>query len=119
MILRTTVEWTQDKKISPEDLEKLKAKQEVLGRDYNPMEDQHLLYEETVKNAIIDTDSDKIYVEISANRICMTRLLDAQYICDSENVIQTVTEKLYFESTLEEIEEALKTKKQKKIKKWQ
>ena len=25
MILRTTVEWTQDKKISPEDLEKLKA----------------------------------------------------------------------------------------------
>ena len=44
----------------------------------------------------------------------MTRLLDAQYICDSENVIQTVTEKLYFESTLEEIEEALKTKNKKK-----
>lgn len=114
MILRTTVEWTQDKKISPEELEKLKAKQEVLGDEYDPYDDQDLLYEQTVNNAIIDTDNDKLYVEVSENRICITHLLGCQYVYTPDNTLQTITEKLYIQSTLEEIEEALKTKNKKK-----
>lgn len=117
MILRTTVEWTQDKKISPEDLEKLNAKKEVLGDEYNPLEDQDLLYEDTVNNAIIDLYNDKLYVEISKKRICLTHLLASQYVYNTDNYLQIITEKLYIESTLDEIEkELLKSNKKNKKK---
>lgn len=119
MILQTTVEWTQDKKLSKEESEKLKAKREVLGDEYDSYEDQDLLYEETVKNAIIDTNENKLYVEISEGRICMTHLLGCQYICTIDNNLQTVTEKLYFESTLDEIKEKLNENIKQNLKKWQ
>lgn len=115
MILKTTVEWTQDKKLSKSEKENIDAKREVLGENYDPYEDQHLLYEETVKNALIDTNENKLYVEISEDRICMTHLLGCQYIATSDDLLQTVTEKLYFKSTLDKIMKELKKQNKTKI----
>lgn len=99
MILKTTIDWLQNKPLSEEEI----AKREVLGPDYKSTDD----YDEVEKSAIIDTSDDKLYIEIEPNKICMTKLLGGEFIVDDNDIIQRMEERLYFKCTLAELFENL------------
>lgn len=100
MILKTNIEWEQSKDLSDKERELMEARAEV-DPGYNPHDDEDL-FELVIREAIIDTDNNKLYVEVSKDKICMTELLGGQYIGDGETT-QRIEERLYFKSTLEEI----------------
>lgn len=100
MILLTEIEWEQNRELSELEKEKIEAKREFVP-EYDPYSDDSL-FEQTIKRAIIDTDSDKLYVEVEYNKICMTNLLGGVYITEN-NYTQRVEERLYFEAKLEDI----------------
>jgi hypothetical protein len=106
MILRTKIDWLQNKVLTKEEQEILEAKREVLEDDYDAAAEE---YEETEKDAIIDTVNDKIYIEIEPDKICMIRLLDAQYAYNEAGKMERIEERLYFKSTLEQIYNELTT----------
>lgn len=103
MIIRTKIEWSQAKELTESEKEFREAKRSVL-KDYNPHEEDE--YETVEKQAIIDTEDDKLYVEISENRICLTSLMGGEYMI-VEDSIQKVSNRIYFEATLDEIMEKL------------
>lgn len=103
MIIRTKIEWSQTKELTESEKEIREAKKSVL-KDYNPHEEDD--YETVEKQAIIDTEDDKLYVEISENRICLTSLMTGEYMI-VEDSIQKVSNRIYFEATLDEIMEKL------------
>lgn len=99
MIIRTKIDWLQNKELSETEKEFLEAKKEF-EENFDSFNEE---YEETEKNAIIDTDSDKLYIEVETERICMTRLLDGQYILAENGNMERIEERLFFKSTLDEI----------------
>jgi hypothetical protein len=101
MILKTKIDWLQNKELSDSEKELLQAKKEFLGDDY--IDDDEKQYEEIEKNAIIDTDSDKLYIEIDDEKVCMVRLLGGDYYPTEDGALQRIEERLYFMSTLDEI----------------
>lgn len=105
MILRTTVDWEQTKEMTEHEREVMEARAEF-DPTYNPHADDSL-FESTVKSAIIDTDNDKLYIQISDEKLCMTKLLAGEYFALDNGEIERVEERLYFKSTLDEIYEKL------------
>lgn len=103
MIIKTKIDWLQNKVLTDEEKEVLEAKRIVLGDDYDANDE----YDETEKNAIIDTTNDKIYIEIEPEKVCMVRLLDAQYVYTEDGRMERIEERLYLKSTLDEIFENL------------
>lgn len=103
MIIKTKIDWVQTRELSEEERERIEAKKAVLEDRYDPFEDEEDLFEDAEKNAIIDTNNNKLYVEISENKICLTNLLGGEYIVMENGSTQRVEERLYFKSTLEEI----------------
>ena len=104
MILRTIIDWEQDKEMDEYEKSVFEARR-IVDPDYNPYADDSL-FESTTKNAIIDTVQNKIYVEISDDRLCMTKLLGGEYVIINDE-IDRLEERLYFQSTLDEIYEKL------------
>lgn len=96
MILRTTIEWVQIKPLTEFEI----AKREVLAEEYEPPVDE---YEELIKEAVIDTTNEKIYIEIEPDKICMIRLLDANYAYNENGGMERIEERLIFKETLENI----------------
>lgn len=111
MILKTKMEWLQTKVLTKEEKEILEAKKDVLQEAYNEMEDE---YESSERDAVIDTVNDKIYVEVEPGRICMMRLLFADYMYTEGGQMERIEERLYFKSTLETIYNELTTNKNNK-----
>lgn len=108
MILRTKIDWLQAKELS----EKEKAKKEVLGADYVAPKEE---FEKTQKDAIVDTYTDKLYIGVSENKVCIMRLLDTQFIPNTEGGIEKFEDTILIEGTIENIynqltESLLKTK---------
>lgn len=107
MILRTKVDWLENKELSEQEI----AKREVLGKEYEPDED---VYNKVSKNAIIDTGENKLYVEVDEDKICLTPLLNGEFIV-ADDQVQRMEERLFFESKLDLIYELLTESKIKKI----
>lgn len=101
MILRTQIEWLQLKELS----EKEMAKREVLGSDYDSTES----YETVLKDAIVDTVNDKLYVGLTNDKVCMTRLLSAEYAYNESGQIERIEERVTIIETLENIYKQLTT----------
>jgi hypothetical protein len=95
MILRTRIEWLQLKKLSANEL----AKREVLGSDYDSSDE----YETVEKEAIVDTINDKLYIELTPEKICMTRLLNAEYAYNENGQIERIEERVTIMETLDNI----------------
>lgn len=104
MIIKTKIEWSEPIEISEEE----KAKREVLGSEYQPIDD----YEKLEKEAIIDTVENKLYVEIDERKVCLTELLGADYLYSDSGFITKMEEKIYLITTLDKIYKML-TKKEK------
>lgn len=105
MILKTKIDWLQNKEMSDAEKEIMQAKKDVMGDDY--VDDYEDEYEEIEKNAIIDGCNDKIYIEIDSETVCLVRLLGADYYPTESGSMQRIEERLYFKSTLDEIYENL------------
>lgn len=103
MIIKTKIEWNQTKELTESEKELREAKKSVL-KDYDPTNEDE--YETVIKRAIIDTKDDKLYVEISENKICLTNLMNGEYMVFDDS-IQKVSNRIYFEATLDEIMEKL------------
>ena len=103
MIIRTKIDWLQNKELSTEEREILDAKREFL-ESYDEYEEE---YEETTKEAILDTFNNKIYIQVEENKICLIELLGGQYIQDESGAMRKMEERLYFESTLDELYDQL------------
>ena len=99
MILRTKIEWLQQKQLSEKEI----AKREVLGTDYDSSE----TYETVIKTAIVDTENDKLYVEAGEGKICMTKLLNAEYAYTENGQIERIEERVTIFETLDNIYEQL------------
>lgn len=111
MIIRTKIDWLQNKEVSKEELELIQAKKDVLGDDYDPSEhEKDEEYEETKKNAIIDLVNDKIFIELEEDKVCIIKLLDATYSYNEQGAMERIEERLYIDSTLDEIEQQLNKK---------
>ena len=104
MIIKTKIDWLQTKKLS----EYEQAKREVVGDDFKDDTDP---YEEAEKDAVIDTGNDKMYIQIEPDKICMIRLLDAQYLYSENGQLERIEERLMFKSDLETIYNELTQKK--------
>ena len=102
MIIRTKIDWSQEKKLDPIEKEKIEAKAEVVP-EYDPYDD---LNEEVEKEALIDTTEDKIYVQVDDNKICMMNLLSGEYIL-TDTSVQRFQERIIFKGNLDEIEKKL------------
>lgn len=111
MILKTKIDWLQNKVLTKEEQEILQAKKEVLEDAYDIINEE---FEEAEKDAIIDTVNDKIYIEIEPEKICMIRLLDANYAFTESGQMERIEERLYFKSTLETIYNELTNNKNNK-----
>ena len=61
MILKTNIEWEQSKDLSDKERELMEARAEV-DPGYKPHDDEDL-FELVIREAIIDTDNNKLYVE--------------------------------------------------------
>lgn len=105
MIIRTKIEWTQEKKLDELEKQKLEAKAEF-EPDFDPFEE---MYEDSEKEAIIDTNQNKVYVAIEPGKICVMNLLGAEYIVVGKSV-QRFQERVTFEGDLDEIYNNLNTK---------
>lgn len=108
MIILTKISWVQTKKLSDEEREILEAKKAVI-EDYDSYDDA---YEDTEKNAIIDTEGEKVYIEIDEKTVCMTRLLSGEYYTNDRGNLERIEERLYFQGNLTEIYNELKSKQQ-------
>ena len=75
--------------------------------DYNSFKDET---EEVEKDAIIDTVANKLYIQTSEDKVCITNLLTGEYVENENGNIERIEERLYFKSTLDEVYEQL-TKK--------
>lgn len=98
MIIRTKIEWSQDKQLDPVEKEKIEARAEFES-SYDPYED---LTEIVEKEAIIDTIGDKLYVQIEEDKICMLNLLSGEYILTNTS-IKKFQERVIFRGTLDDI----------------
>lgn len=105
MLLKVKIDWVQNKKLTKEEQEQLDAKIEVLGSDYEDSYEDR--YDEVEKLALIDTENNKMYVEVEDNKVCLTRLLTAEYIPTSTGNVERIEERLYINTTLVEIEKQL------------
>lgn len=104
MILRTQIEWLEPKQLSEEE----QAKLDYLGKHYVP--DDEEIYTEVLKNALIDTSDNKLYIELDSTSVAMSNLLSAIYVVKGNGEVQRNEEKLYIKSTLDEIYENLTNK---------
>lgn len=102
MIIRTQIEWLQQKQLSDKEI----AKREVLGSDYDTSD----AYETVLKTAIVDTVNDKLYVEISDTKVCMTKLLSAEYAYSEGGQIERIEERVTILETLDNIYNQLTNK---------
>lgn len=108
MIIETKIEWRQRKSSELSEVEE--AKRIVLGDDYVPPEDEDK-FEDVMKNALIDVECEKIYIEIDDETICITRLLDAQYVYNEKGGLERIEERVFFKGILSEIKEKLTAEK--------
>lgn len=111
MILKTKIDWLQNKNLTKEEQEILEAKKEFLEDAYDIINEE---FEEAEKDAIIDTVNDKIYIEVEPDKICLIRLLDANYAFTESGRMERIEERLYFKSTLETIYNELTNNKNNK-----
>lgn len=104
MIIKTKIDWMQNKKLSDEEKEIIEAKKAVLD-NYNGYDEE---YEETEKEAVIDTVNDKIYIQVEENKICLIRLLGGDYFPNEQGVLERIEERIYFQSNLDDVFKQLK-----------
>lgn len=105
MIYRTVIEWTQEKKLDPVEKEKILAREEF-DKEYDSYDD---LNETVDKEAIIDTNENKLYVQVEDDKVAMLNLLSVEYVF-MESFLRKFQEKIVFKGNLNEIEKKL-TKK--------
>lgn len=98
MIFKTKIEWRQEKELDPLIKEELEAKAEFVT-DYDPTDE---LYESIEKDCVIDTNDDRMYVQVSENKICMANLLGGEYMVLPDG-IQRFEERIYFKGDLNDI----------------
>lgn len=101
MIIKTKIEWLQQKELSDKEI----AKREVLGTDYDTSDS----YETVLKTAVVDTINDKLYVEISDTKVCMTKLLSAEYAYGENGQIERIEERITILEKLDNIYNQLTT----------
>ena len=107
MILRAKIDWLQPRKLDPAEKEKIEARKEFEPH-YNSSKDEN---EEVEKDSIIDTGNNKLYVQTTEDKVCMTNLLKSDFIENEEGNIERIEERIYFKSTLDEVYEQI-TKQQ-------
>lgn len=100
MILKTKIDWLESKKITDEE----KAKKEVLGDEYVAPKEE---FEKTKKDAIVDTFTDKLYIEVSKNKVCIMRLLDTQFLPGADGSYEKFEDTILIEGTIDDIYEKL------------
>lgn len=112
MILRTKVEYEEENtsKLNEDEKAKYIAKKDFLGKDFP---EEELIIDKVERNVIIDTDNDKIYIDIGEGKISMRNLLDSEFFPLEDGSIGNFFAQVVFKGNLDEIYENLLKEKQK------
>jgi hypothetical protein len=102
MILRTKIAWLKAK----EETEEEKLKKEVLGDEYQEDTSKES-FDKTKKDAIIDTDNDKIYIQLYEDQVCIQKLLQTEFLPTEDGTLTRYEDSIIIYSTLDEIYEQL------------
>lgn len=102
MILRTKIAWLKAKEESEEE----KLKREVLGDEY--VEDKSKDgFDKTMRDAIIDTVEDKLYIQLYDDQVCIQKLLQTEFLPTEDGTLTRYEDSIIIYSTLDEIYEQL------------
>ena len=106
MILRTTIEYEEENtsNLSEDEKEKYLAKKEFLGNDFPEAE---ILTHKIDRDGIIDTDNNKLYIDIGEGKISMRNLLDSEFFPLEDGSVGNFFSQVVFKGNLDEIEQNL------------
>lgn len=102
MILKTTIEYEEENTahLTEEEKQKYVAKKEFLGKDFPEAE---LLMDKIDKPVIIDTDNEKMYIDIGEGKISMRHLLDSEFFPLEDGSVGNFFSQVVFKGNLDEI----------------